>query len=139
MHLKERKEIVIMDKYIVISGDIIIGDPCEMVKSEEDWQACEWGEHLENIGFKNYICAEMEEECPNVIDGNGKMLGTFCTDSCMVAIVKLDDLLAYNPTFDQHISYPKNWTIIKDFNGTIKVEDNVITGDGNISFCFESN
>lgn len=127
-----------MENRLEISGDIIIGDPCEMVSTEEDWQLCQWGEHMEKLGIDDFLSVEFEEDVPKIVDDNGNILGTFCTDSCRVAVMRLNDLLTYNKNFDQHITYPENWTIIKDFNGTITYEmideAGVLTGIGNISF-----
>ena len=127
-----------MDNRLKISGDIIIGDPCEMVSSEEDWQLCQWGKHMEKLGIKDFLYVDYEEATPTVIDEDGNILGTFCTDSAVVVIMRLNDLLTYNKSFDQHITYPKNWTIIKNFIGTITSEvigeKSFIVGKGNVSF-----
>lgn len=125
-------------------GTIIIGDPCEMVVSEDDWQRTKWGEKMHLIGFNKYISFEFEEDRPNVINYDSKeILGTYCTDSCMICIVYLDDLLKYNPTFNQHIEYPENWVVIKDFNGKIRVKVKndypIVVGKGNVNFYTESN
>jgi hypothetical protein len=56
----------------------------------------------------------------------------------MICIVYLDELLNYNPDFDQHIEYPKNWTVIEDFDGLISIQKNKdylsIVGQGNVNF-----
>ena len=127
-----------MKRKLDIKGTIIIGDPCEMVKSNEDWQLCHWGEHLEKLGLRDFLYVEFEEDCPDVVDREGNKLGSFCTDSAVVVVLLLDDLLKYNPEFNDHITYPQNWTIIKDFCGTIKPKtiagEKYIIGEGNISF-----
>lgn len=133
-----------MKKKANFKGTIIIGDPCEMVKNDEDWQISKWGEKMHLIGFNNYISFEFEEDRPNVINYDSKeIIGTYCTDSCMVCIVYLEELLKYNPTFNQHIEYPYNWTVIKNFDGNIsvKIKDDypIVVGKGNINFYTESN
>ena len=133
-----------MRKKAHFKGTIIIGDPCEMVVSEDDWQRTKWGEKMHLIGFNKYISFEFEEDRPNVINYDSKEnLGTYCTDSCMICIVYLDDLLKYNPTFNQYIEYPENWVVIKDFDGKIivKIKDDypVVVGKGNVNFYTESN
>lgn len=119
------------------NGTIIIGDPCEMVKSEEDWQLSLYGEKMEKIGIKEYITIEFDEDI-NVVDDSGNILGSFCTDSSLITVMYLDDLLRYNLDFDQHIKYPENWAIIKDFNGEISYKSKnytvTIYGNGNINF-----
>lgn len=130
-----------MENRLEISGDIIIGDPCVMVSTDEDWQLCQWGERMEKLGIKDFLCAEFEEDNPKIVDDNGNILGTFCTDSCRVVVMRLNDLLAYNKSFDDHIRYPQNWTIIKDFSGMITYEmideSGFFTGNGNVSFHTE--
>lgn len=125
-------------KRLIITGDIIIGDPCEMVCTEEDWQLCEWGEHMEKLGINNYLYIDFKDEAQKIVDNSKNILGTFCTDSSAIVIMKLDDLLNYNKTFNQHIVFPENWTIIRKFKGTITSEfinDRcVIKGYGNICF-----
>lgn len=129
-------------KLLSFKGTIIIGDPCEMVKNETDWEKSEYGEKLNIIGFKNYISFEFEEDVPSVInyDKNEK-IGSFCTDSCMVCIVSLDELLKYNPDFNQHLEYPENWMVIKDFDGIVIIRNEndypKIIGKGNINFYTE--
>ncbi len=119
-------------------GTIIIGDPCEMVKSEEDWQLSKYGKNLDKLGFKNYLFIEFEEECPIVKDSNNNELGSFCTDSALIVVTLLDELLQYNPQFDQHIEYPENWTVIENFEGIVsgfeKDGCKFIQGKGNINF-----
>lgn len=126
------------------NGTIIIGDPCEMIVSEDDWQRTKWGEKMHLIGFNKYISFECEEDSPNVINYDSKeILGTYCTDSCMICIVYLDDLLKYNPTFNNHIEYPESCTVIKNFNGKIRVKVKkgypIVVGKGNVNFYTESN
>ncbi len=119
-------------------GTIIIGDPCEMVKSEEDWQLSKYGKKLNKLGFKKYLFIEFEEECPVVIDSSNNKLGSFCTDSALIVVTLLDELLQYNPQFDQHIEYPENWTVIENFEGIVssfeKDDCKFIQGKGNINF-----
>ena len=126
-------------KSLEFKGTIIIGDPCEMVKSEDDWDKTMYGEKMDMIGFKNYISFEFEEDSPKVINcDTRKSIGSYCTDSCMICIVYLGELLNYNPDFDQHIEYPKNWTVIEDFDGLISIQKNKdylsIVGKGNVNF-----
>lgn len=37
------------------SGDIIIIDPCNVVKNDDDWQLCGFGEDMSKLGFGNYL------------------------------------------------------------------------------------
>ena len=122
------------------NGTIIIGDPCEIVKSEEDWRLCEYGKHLDRLGFTDYLYIVSDEVAPIIKDDSDNILGSFCTDSAIVVVALLDELLKYNPSFDQHkhIYYKDNWTVIENFNGTVnyyeKDENTYIEGRGNINF-----
>lgn len=125
-------------KSVDFNGTIIIGDPCEMVASEEDWQKCNWGKHMEKIGINHFLYVDYEEDCPTVVSDTGAKLGSFCTDSCAIVVMYLEDLIKYNPAFNQHIEYPENWTIMQDFVGKVTIKiikgDKHIIGIGNVSF-----
>ncbi len=123
---------------VSFGGTIIIGDPCNMVKSEEDWYATEFGADFSPLGINRFLSFEMEEDCPAVVGENGQILGRFCTDSCMITAMYLSDLLTYNPGFDDHIAYEGNYTVIENFKGVLTVEETdegaVLVGKGNIPF-----
>lgn len=90
-----------------------------MVKNENDWHLCEYRENLRKLGFQTFLSIEFEEDSPLVVDDKNIKLGSFCTDSSVVAIVLLDELLTYNSEFNQHNEYLDNWIVIKDFDGII--------------------
>ena len=119
------------------NGTIIIVDPCVIVKSEEDWHLCEYGKYLDRLGFTNYIYIESNEVAPIIKDDSHKILGSFCSESAIVVVVLLDELLKYNQTFNQH-KCKDIWTVIENFNGTVnyyeKDENTYIEGNGNINF-----
>lgn len=126
-------------KSLAFKGTIIIGDPCEMVISEDDWDKSMYGEKMDLIGFENYLSFEFEEDSPKVINcDTRKKIGSYCTDCCMICIVYLEELLKYNSDFNQHIEYPENWTVIENFNGCISILNNKdylsIVGQGNVNF-----
>ena len=70
-------------------GDIIITDPMYIVKSEEDWHRCEYGENLEALKFSTYITSGNGDEfASDVISLNTpERLGEFGSDSCIVSLV----------------------------------------------------
>ena len=39
---------------MTIKDDVIITDPCYVVK-DEDWDKCEYGKRLDVLGFTNYV------------------------------------------------------------------------------------
>ena len=120
-------------------GTIIIGDPCSMVSTEEDWQKAKWGEKMDLLGFSDFLAIEFEEVSQKVVDGDDATYGGFCTDSCMVDVLYLDELLEYNPDFRHELEkFPQNYAIVRDFKGEVtfrtKNSARCIVGTGNINF-----
>lgn len=128
-------------------GDIIITDPCYIIKKDnyDDWDNCNYGEKMEILGIKNYICRDTiygDWSC-TVYDLNvqNKVLGEFCADSGMVAVFLLKEVLKYNPDFDYHIKkkYKYTTTLIKDFDGNVEFEVDKsnklhVVGKGDVNF-----
>ena len=72
---------------------------------------------------------------------NGEVLGRFCTDSCMVSVMLLSEIVEYNPAFSETLA-KYCYTIVKDFDGIVEqveLEDGywMLSGKGNIDFCTE--
>ena len=105
-------------------GDIIITDPCYICK-DEDWEKCEYGENMEALEIKNYICRDTlygDWSCTTFNSDTGEKIGEFCADAGMVAVFLLDEVLKYNPEFDYHINRPWTTTLIEDFDGEAEFE-----------------
>lgn len=110
-------------------GDIIITDPCYIIRdkdelTEDDWQACDYGENMEALGIKNYLCRNTiygDWSCTTFRTENDEVLGEFCADAGLVAVFLLDEVLKYNPNFDYHTERPWTTTLIKDFDGDIEL------------------
>lgn len=126
-------------------GDIIILDPANVVKSEEDWQLCKWGEDMHKLGFENFMSFDTgdEYECRVMNTDTNELMGKFCTDCAWIVILYFDELMKYNPDFDDDKKWPNSNTIIKNFDGEIEAvadrEEDVfyIIGKGNINFKTE--
>lgn len=139
-------------------GDIIITDPCYIIKKDsEDWRKCDYGDNMAALGLTNYISestrygdwscstwstprkdveAQLEELNASL---NIEKIGYFCADAGMVAVFLLDEVLKYNPDFDYHINREWTTTLIKDFDGEINYyvddgDDAHIIGVGNVNF-----
>ena len=105
-------------------GDIIITDPCYILRSDtdrDDWVECGCGDCMEDIGIEHCISRDTlygDWSCTVFNSDNGEVLGTFCADSGMVAVMSLEDVMRYNPHFDAHLN--RKWTtaLIKNFKGT---------------------
>lgn len=138
-------------------GDIIITDPCYIVK-EENWEKSDFGENMDVIGFTSWLsrstrygdwsCTTFKHDISNIEeylegleeDGRlvGEEIGTFCADAGMVGVFLADEVLEYNPEFKAKLSF---WglTYIKDFEGDVDfyvTNSNTVhvIGKGNINF-----
>ena len=133
-------------------GSIVIGDPSYFVKSDEDWERCDYGRNLAALGFTDYLYLDFPDDPQIVISTDtGEVLGGICQDSCSVAVVYKAELEKHNPDYEKAFGDIDNRTIIEDFDGEIACEvvpveteygsdtDTVITGTGNINFrsCYE--
>ena len=115
-------------------GDIIITDPCYIMRSEhhgtkpiteDDWRACGYGENMEVLGIHTYLTRNTiygDWSCTTYNKDTEEKLGEFCADAGLVSVFLLDEVLKYNPDFDYHINKPWTTTLIKDFNGDITID-----------------
>ena len=117
-------------------GDIIITDPCYIIRSDneltdDDWGMCEYGSYMEALGIRNYLTHDTiygDWGC-TVFDTNSEEeLGNFCADAGLVSVFLLSDVLAYNPKFDYHKEKPWTTTLIKDFKGVVQIIVDKISG-----------
>lgn len=130
-------------------GDIIITDPCYIIKDEtDDWENCDFGDNMEALGINNYLCRDTiygDWSCTTFDSDTKEKLGAFCADAGMVAVFLLDEVLKYNPDFDWHETRPWTTTLIKSFDGDVRFEVDYspneygeaalsIVGTGNINF-----
>ncbi len=129
------------------NGDIIITDPCYVVKDDNDWDLCNYGENLEELNIRTFLSSDGGDCVGNgIVDSEtGELLGEFCSDSNMVSVMDLSDLMAYHPhcldDLETHC-----YTIIRGFVGEverIEIEDDedqywAFVGTGNISFRTDS-
>lgn len=131
-------------------GDIIITDPCYIMRAEhhgtkpitdDDWKSCEYGENMEVLGIKNYICRDTiygDWSCDVFNTRTNEKIGEFCADAGLVAVFLLEEVLKYNPDYNDHIEKPWTTTLIRGFDGDIDfavVDDEaMVVGRGNIDF-----
>ena len=112
-------------------GDVIITDPMYSLPdySEADWHACEYGENMEALGITTYITHD-HGDCAgqDLLDGDLfehgiiKVKGSFGHDSCMVSVMLLSEVLAYNPNALEDAG-KGNYALIKQFDGEVTVEE----------------
>ena len=112
-------------------GDVIITDPMYIIprNNEDDWHTCEYGENLEALGITTYITHD-RGDCAgqDLLDGDLfeqgiiRVKGSFGHDSCMVSVMLLSEVLAYNPNALEDVG-KGNYALIKQFDGDVTVED----------------
>lgn len=128
-------------------GNVILCDPCSIVKSEEDWfkilitEDNEMSINMEVVGIMNYMAFNVGEDNRIIfMDEYGSKLGEACTDSSFYIVAYLDDILKYNCKFDSYKIWKDTCMLIEEFNGTIDiVKDNNgaiknVIGRGNMNF-----
>lgn len=128
-------------------GDIIITDPCYIMKGDDWGELSEYAERMDLIlKTDNFLVShtgigDWSETVYNnsYSSSKGEIIGEFCADAGMVLVAKLEDVLKYNPEFDYHINRLWTTTLIKDFDGDVEIHfdsDSVayIEGNGNIDF-----
>lgn len=113
-------------------GDIIITDPCYIIKKNSgDCGKCGYGDNMKALGIENYLCRDTiygDWSCTTFNSDTKEAIGEFCADAGMVAVFLLDEVLAYNPDFDFYETKPWTTTLIKDFDGDIEI--NIIHIEG---------
>ena len=129
-------------------GSIVIGDPSYFVKTE-DWEKCEYGDRMDQIGFTDFMCIRFPEDLQAVKEENsGQLFGGICQDSGFVVVVYLEELKAYRPDYEKAFYSKTNRAIILDFDGEVssKEVEEVLNGEtetytsifGNGNICFKS-
>lgn len=121
-------------------------DPREIVDKLGELQK-QYDQEYEALGGYGKISNEdseaLHDKFYNLRDeliSNVKPIGKFCADAGMVCVLYLDEVLKYNPDFEEEYM-GKSWvvTVIKDFDGEVEyvVDKNTeahIIGTGNINF-----
>jgi hypothetical protein len=134
-------------------GDIIITDPCYIMKKDSDWEKCNYGSNMEVLGIHTYITRDTlygDWSCTTFNSDTGESIGEFCADAGLVSVFLLDEVLAYDPDFDYHKERGWTTTLIPDFDGTVEMkveileyidegvthtdEELSVIGTGNINF-----
>lgn len=134
------------------SGSIVIGDPSYFVKTDEDWELCDYGTSLNKLGFSEYLFIEFPDDPQIVIDTmTNEVLGGLCQDSGVIVVVYKNELELYNADYEKGFLGTKNRAIIDDFEGEVEYKtvsvivnghddnDTIVLVKGNISFksCYE--
>ena len=126
---------------MTFTGDLIITDPGYVAKDAQDWKKSGYGDHMEKLGLKTSLSAlvtEGEEDLCALSPDGKTFFGTFVTDSGVATAFLLEEILAYDPTFDEHTECPENALWIPGFDGEVTVcgegEDQWFEGTGSHNF-----
>ena len=107
-------------------GDILITDPRYIIKEsaeDEDWERCKYGSAMEALGITHYMVRETiygDCRCVTYNTATKEPLGEYYSDTGLIAVFLLDEVLAYNPDFKMHITDPEAVTLIRNFKGTVQ-------------------
>lgn len=113
-------------------GDIIITDPCYIIRAEhhgttpitkDDWDSCGYGVNMEVLGINHYMTRDTiygDWGCTVYNTDTDQPMGAFCADAGLVSVFLLDEVLKYNPDFDYHKERTWTTTLIQDFSGTVQ-------------------
>ena len=117
-----------LDMRMEFDGDIIITDPCYIMRknnelTEDDWGACNYGDDMEALGITHYMTRDTlygDWSCTTFNTDTKEVIGEFCADAGLVSVFLLDEVLKYNPEFDYHLNKKGTTTWIRDFKGTVE-------------------
>lgn len=112
-----------LDMSMEFDGDIIITDPCYIMREDDDWAVCAYGENMEALGITHYMTRDTlygDWSCTTFDTDTKEAIGKFCADAGLVSVFLLDEVLKYNPYYKDHLK--NKWTVtwIKDFKGTVE-------------------
>lgn len=110
-------------KPMEFDGDIIITDPCYVMKEDDDWERCDYGDDMEALGIEHFMTRETiygDWSCTVFDTDTKKPIGEFCADAGLVSVMLLDEVLRYNPDFDYHEKRTWTTTLIQDFKGIVQ-------------------
>lgn len=128
----QRMETYLDSEPMEFDGDIIITDPCYIMRAEhhgtspltdDDWKACNYGAHMDVLGIHNYMTRDTlygDWGCTVYDTDSHEPLGSFCADAGLVSVFLLEEVLAYNPDFEDHEKGSGLATWVPDFKGTVQ-------------------
>lgn len=100
-------------------------------ENKDDWEICEYGEDMGRLGFTHSLIASTlygDWGCTTFNSDTKEIIGQFCADAGLVGVFYLNEVLKYNPEYNDHLrtdgvnSLPWPVTVIKDFHGEVMLE-----------------
>lgn len=115
-------------KPMEFDGDIIITDPCYIMRAEgnhpiDDWDACDCGRNMDALGVSRYMTRDTiygDWGCIVYNSDTNQPIGEFCADAGLVSVFLLDEVLRYNPNFDDYKKREWTTTWIPNFKGVVQ-------------------
>lgn len=107
--------------------DIIITDPCYVMKNHDEWSKCGYGSEMENLGSftkDKYATADTiygDWGCATYNLDTEEEIGAFCADAGRVSVFSLEQVQAYNPEYDP-TERPWCVTLIRNFTGIVTLK-----------------
>ena len=104
-------------------GDLLVTDPMYVMQAGDYWGRSEYGFRMEELGVRTYLTAETlmgDWDCRAYDAVSGKEIGRFCSDSGLVSVFLLEEILGYNPDYKEHLLRPYTAAWIRDFRGTVQ-------------------
>lgn len=106
------------------SGDLAIIDPCNIIgENLDDFLRSYHAFEMDILGFKKFILRECLYKCWSCVTDNtdtNEPIGMFSTNGRRMGVFLLDEILKYNPKFDEHLKSSSSATFIKNFKGTVQ-------------------
>lgn len=122
-------------KSMPFDGDIVITDPCYILRKRSHQKDCEfsgYGEDMEALVFENYItdftlcgdwnCEVFSRDFKDIWTpiAPERKVSEFCADAAKVGVFLLSEIHRYNSKFNWFKTKTWTTTLIKDFHGTVK-------------------
>lgn len=104
-------------------GDLLVADPMYVMQAGDDWGRSAYGFRMEELGVRTYLTAETlmgDWDCRAYDAVSGKEIGRFCSDSGLVSVFLLEEILQYNPAYNEHLVHPYTAVWIRDFRGMVQ-------------------
>lgn len=100
------------------------------MRSGDDWYDTEFGKDLSVIGIHTFLTANGADSAGETVvnTDTDEVLGRCCSDSGLLSVMLLSEVLEYNPAFSEFMErYSDLFTVIRGFSG--EVEEVTETGD----------
>lgn len=92
----------------------------------DDWRKCEYGDNIKVLGITHYLCRSIiygDWSWTTYNSDTNEVLGHFCTDTGLIAVFDLEEVLEYNPNFNKWIEeHSRCVTKIPNFTGEVSIE-----------------